>query len=458
MSRILLCYPNPSVSSPQKNPALSIFYPGAALEAVGHEVSYWDERWDTKDEMYRKILWADCVGVSSKTGYQLKGVLDILFLSKQVGKPTIFGGIHPSLLPQQCAQHPYVDYVIVGEGEKTIVELINHLEGKAGLPLGVFTSNGGKIRPQLKPEEIPSPITRKTISYFHKSLPNDVMLPSSRGCPSQCGFCYNSCYHHRKWRPIPLEQFETDLDRLRGIRMVQMADDYMGPRERILEVAKILHKRDIQWKLQLRADQVDMELIKEITRMGCMGPAIGIESGSDRVLTEIIHKGETVEDYIKASEIIAKYHIHPMYYFIVGFPGETKEELRQTFDLADKLRNIHNGDLSIAFFSFTPFPGTPLFDKAQEINIPIPNDIAGWSKYASNQSYSKELANIYHIAGLTFHRKKGDKTDLNFPGLKRLLISPFEILCLLRWKLRFWDYFDVERWCIEGLMRYVNKR
>lgn len=458
MARILLCYPNPSISSPQRNPALSIFYPGAALEQAGHQVFYWDERWDSEYNLLDKMSQATYVGVSSKTGYQLKGAIRVLQIAKLWGNITILGGIHPSLLPMQCAKHPCVDYVIEGEGEGAIVGLMDCLEKGSGFPFGVYTQKGGVPRPHLKLEEIPSPITEKTLPYFLKSLPDDVMLPSSRGCPFKCGFCYNSCYHKSKWRPISLEQWEADLDKLPGIRWLQMADDYIGPRERILDIAEALHKRGIKWLPQLRADQIDAELIRQIARLGCTGVAVGIESGSDRVLQEIVHKQETVRDYLLASQAIARCQLRPLYYFIVGFPGETQDDLKQTFSLADQLYRNHDGNLSIVFYSFTPLPGTPLFSKAQEMGIPIPQDMEGWSDYSLNQSYSKELANIYHIAGLHFHQGKGDKTDRNFPGLRRLLIAPFETLCSIRWKLRYWKYFDMERWCIEGLLKYANKR
>ena len=89
MSDILLTFPSPTSTSPQQIPALSIFYPGAALEREGHNVLYWDERWDNDRDLSDKIDKVDYVGTSSLTGEQLKGVKRILTIAKERGKGQI---------------------------------------------------------------------------------------------------------------------------------------------------------------------------------------------------------------------------------------------------------------------------------------------------------------------------------------------------------------------------------
>jgi anaerobic magnesium-protoporphyrin IX monomethyl ester cyclase len=456
MTSILMCYPTPSTTSPQKNPALSIFYPGAALENAGHYVSYWDERYDSKQDLVAKISKVDYVGVSSKTGEQLKGAKMILMLAKESAKKTIFGGIHPSLLPDQCIRELYIDYIVVGEGEITIVDLIDALENNRSVGLGVMTKRGftGSQR-QLTGEDIPSPITKKTKPYFEKSYPSDVMLQSSRGCPFECTFCYNVAFHQSKYRPIPLSNWEDDLDKLPGIKWLQMGEDWAGPKRRILEIARILHKKGIGWLPGLRADQIDEELAGELAAYGCTGVAIGIESGSPTVLMDIVNKQETVDAFINSARALTKVNLKAQYYFILGFPGETEKDRTLTYNFADKLYKIHGGNVTMIFYSFTPLPGTPLYEKAITFGIKLPKNIDGWSNYSLNKSFSDEYSNIYHIAGLTFHRGKGDKTDRNFPGLKRLLIKPFELLCMFRWKLRYWNYFTFEKHCIEKLLNWT---
>lgn len=127
----LLTYPIPTRDSPTKGPALSIFYPGAMLEQNGFCVEYFDERFDNFEDflsLIKKDVFS--VGVSSMTGYQLIGSKKILETVKKINPKiyTIFGGVHPSLLPQQCIKEPFVDLVVVGEGEKTLLELIKTLK------------------------------------------------------------------------------------------------------------------------------------------------------------------------------------------------------------------------------------------------------------------------------------------------------------------------------------------
>lgn len=239
---------------------------------------------------------------------------------------------------------------------------------------------------------------------------------------------------------------------------MQMGEDWAGPPKRVLELARILHRRGIGWLPGLRADQIDEEFAQQIAELGCTGVAIGIESGSPRILKDIVNKKETVEQFLTAANALAKAKLKPQYYFIVGFPGEASEDRRKTYDFADKLYQIHKGNLTTIFYSFTPLPGTPLGERAAEIGVELPRNLDGWSNYSLNRSYSQEYANIYLIAGLTFHRGKGDKTDRNFPGLSRWLIRPLELACVLRWKLRFWRFFGLERWLIEALLRWASAR
>jgi radical SAM superfamily enzyme YgiQ (UPF0313 family) len=247
------------------------------------------------------------------------------------------------------------------------------------------------------------------------------------------------------------------LDKLPGIKWLQMGEDWVGSKERVMQLADILHARSIGWMPSLRADNLDQELVDKLAACGCTGVSIGIESGSPRVLNEVVNKMETNDQFIAAAKLLAKYNMRPQYYFIIGFPTETKEERNQTFAFADMLYSIHNGNITGVFYSFTPLPGTPLFQPSKDAGFKLPSNLDEWSNYSLNESFSEEFGNIYHIAGLTFHRQPGDKTDCNFSGWKRLLIKPFELLCVLRWKRRFWSYFKLEKVCLIALLKWASK-
>ncbi len=125
----------------------------------------------------------------------------------------------------------------------------------------------------------------------------------------------------------------------------------MGPKKRTIEIAKILHKRGIANQPQIRARDIDEEMADTLIEFGCTGLSLGIETGSPTVLKDIVNKSEKQEHFINAAKILASRGIKPQYYFIIGFPGESKEQRNETYDFADMLSEIHGGYMSVSFFS-----------------------------------------------------------------------------------------------------------
>jgi radical SAM superfamily enzyme YgiQ (UPF0313 family) len=467
-------------------PPLSILYPGAYAARRGHQVEYFDARWDGDVEFVRKLEQAEVVGVSSMSGYQLGQALGYLKRAHECGKTTIMGGVHCTLAPKTCINEPYVDYLVIGEGEETLVDLLDNLvprdldcpfphELRKSVP-GTWTRTAGYDlykgwyptshytgpRPIMSADKIESPIDDQTMRYFELAAEtSDVMLPASRGCPNKCGFCYNAAKPEGgKWQPIPLETWLKDLDRLLDhgidIPFLQIGDDWLGAKARIFEIGEALASRSIQWHLSIRANQVDTELVSRLSELWCEGVSIGIESGSEAIL-KVMNKRIKVEDSIRAATLLARYCIKPLYYFILGTPTETPAQMRETMDLADRLYEIHKGDCSIAFFGFDPLIGTPLYKLAESLGQSVPKTLDECCNRERSKTPNPMINAVYYIAGLTFHRRK-DKTGKNFPGVRRLLILPFELLCVLRWKMRFFSWFGLERRSIQWLLAHASKR
>lgn len=455
--KVLLIYPMPTPESPQRTPPLSILYPGAYIARRGHSVRYFDERWD--NDLESNLAWAEVVGVSAMSGYQLGRALAMLRQAHGAGKTTIIGGVHPTIAPEMCVSEPYIDYAVVGDGEETLFDLLQNI-GDSRDVLGVWSKAGfAGNRPTVPGDEIESPVDAQTLRYFAlSSKTDDVMLPASRGCMGRCGFCYNSAKPDGgKWRPVPVHKWASDLDELRRagihISFMQIGDDWLGPRGRIAEVGQVLADRGIRWHLSIRANQMDDALAKTLETLHCEGVSIGAESGSNEIL-QLMRKGISVSDTIKAAETLSHYAIKPLYYFILGIPTETDAQMHETMDLADRLNVIHQGKCSIAFFGFDPLMGTDLYRLAERIGYPVPRTLEECCTRERSNTHNARLNAIYYIAGLRFHRTKGDKTDRNFPGMRRLLILPFELLCLWRWKHRKFGWFGLER---RGIHYLISK-
>jgi len=447
LKKVLLIYPIPSISSPQKSPPLSILHVGEALKqakALGkseddYEVRYFDERYEEPPDMD----WPDVVGVSSMTGYQLKGAIKWLKEAKKHGKRTILGGIHVTMQPEQCLKEDFVDSIVTSEGEWAVIDAINGKEW-AEAPL-----NGQHV----------SPVSPETLIHFKRSArTGDTILLTSRGCPFRCGFCYIQKFFNRRWNEVDLDQWKKDvlyLKKFAGVVKYEHGDDWIGKWSRAREVITFLHTNGIEYKPSIRAHQVNEEVANEMKEIGLTHISIGMETGSDRMLL-LTQKDITKEHQIMCATSLAKVGIWPMYYWIVGFPTETQAELNETLDLMDRIEKIHNGKLTQNIYAYTALPGSPLFDLADKSKLPT--SMEGWSNYSLNQTHDVVASNLYHIGGLHFHKGKGDKTDRNFPGLRRLLIAPFEILADLRWKFRYFKHYGFERKAVEFLLRDASRR
>jgi len=449
-TNVLLVYPIPSISSPQKSAPLSILHVGEALKQARargksdetYNVRYFDERYDEPPD----LCWADVVGVSSMTGYQLKGAIRWLKAAKVVGKRTVLGGIHVTMQPEQCLAEDYVDSIVMSEGEWAMLDAIHGRHKTIAK------------RPLMDGDHV-SPVSPDTLIHFKRSArTGDTILLTSRGCPFRCGFCYIQAFFDRSWQSVDLERWKADVLYLRDnalVRKLEHGDDWIGKWERAREIIKFLWKNGIEYRPSIRAHQITDEVAREMATMGIRHISIGMETGSERIL-KLTQKDIELWHQERCAEALAKHGIWPLYYWITGFPTETPTEINQTLDQADKLNRIHAGKVTQNFYAYTALPGSPLFDLVDKTKLP--QSMEAWSSYSLNQTANERASNLYHIAGLNFHRGAGDKTARNFPGWRRLLIAPFEMLAYLRWRFRWFTHFGAEKRVIESLLRWASRR
>lgn len=455
-TNILLVYPIPSVSSPQKSPPLSILHVGRALSEArargmsdeDYAVRYIDQRYDALNA--HDFAWADVVGVSSMTGYQLKGAIHALKEAKRHGKRTILGGIHVTMQPEQCLAEDYVDAVVLSEGEWGVIEAIH---------------GGRKQRVERHLSETAehvSPVAPDTLIHFQRSArTGDSVLMTSRGCPFRCGFCYIQQFFGRSWQSVDLDRWKADVLTLKehaGVVKYEHGDDWIGKWPRAREIIQFLWDNGIEYRPSIRAHQITDDVAREMADLGIKHISVGMETASERML-KLTQKDITKADQFMAAENLAKHGIHPLLYWIVGMPTETRAELNETLDVSDQIARIFKArgtPLTQNYYAYVCLPGSPLYELVDKDTLP--KTMAEWSDYSLNKTYNKEASSLYHVGGLAFHRAKGDKTDRNFPGLYRLLIAPFEWLALLRWRLRYFQHYGIENWFIERLLKWASRR
>ena len=470
----MLVYPRATEDSPKKQPALSIFYPGAMLEKNGFVVEYIDERFDDVKlivDLAKKNPLA--IGVSAMTGFQLAEAKRILNTIKRINPCiiTIMGGVHASLLPESTLSEDFVDFVIAGEGEETLLDLITQLKGDKGFHSvkGLFWKQDGHVvandpRPFMDAASIPFPLTAKTRPYFKiAAQAGEMMYPTSRGCPHRCTFCYNQVFNRGRWRPFPLDKWEQEMDRLvheLDFNRMETGDDNIGrSKKRIRRIGEIMRRHNIVWDTDMRPEYIDEEMINILEKGECSTIFMGIESGSERILQDIIHKDlpNGVEDLKRCSRLLGKSGIRGIYSFMCNIPTENNGELAASMSLADYIEE-RDPKARISFYVYAPYPGTYLYDTALKNGFKEPQSIDEWSKITLSNTTNARSESLYYISGLRFRGKKGDNTDRNFPGIIRLLILPFELIAHLRWRLRLLSFYKIEKIIVKSLFKWASQR
>ena len=405
------------------------------------------------------------VGFSTLTGPPL---LPTILASKEIKEksdiPILWGGIHPTVLPEQTLLNDFIDLVAIGEGEETIVELANlwrrtgfDREGLEKIKGVAFKWNGRPVVNEPRPfiqnlnEIHPSwhhlDIKRYFLSpdYFLSGLGGEraVVLFTSRGCPWRCGFCYNQMVNRRVFRAQSAERVLSEVRDLReryDISAIVFEDDnFFTNRRRALQIIRGL---DVPWNSTIRVDEVAKggeDFFQELAKNRCAELRIGVETGSPRIMN-LIEKEITLDQVRRVARLCVKNGIVTNFMFMVGFPGETWDDIHQTLEFMDELGKIDESIHLRGPYPYVPFPGTPLFELAIQNGFRPPASLSEWSQYffmgrkPSLPSYADKK-----IAGLNHYRELATRKDLNqlaFPLPARLLAQ----VAKFRYKHRFFHF------------------
>ncbi len=390
--RVLLIQAPVTNMSPhaQLSPPLGLAYVATHLISAGHDVELRDLNLTGLNPARVTYLLESfepqLVGISSHTETYPSAV-SIAQLVRQFDRlvPIVLGGPHASILPKDVLAEASVDFVAIGEGERTAVELAHALE--QGLPLetirglGFMTPDGPRInepREPLDAAEIGLPARHLLSLGMYEDSHN--VLVARGGCPYRCPFCSGSHVWggRRRMRPVrhvidELRQVVTEY----GPGHVFLVDDiltldrrWVGALMDALEEAAL----PITWACATRVDCVDELLLHRMAQTGCTGIQYGVESGSQQILDSV--KGIDTRAAHDAVRWAVASNISVSCSFMVPFPDDTPETLAETLAFMRTLR-AEGARLLISYT--TPFPGTRFHDDAGALGLEILTH--DWSQY-----------------------------------------------------------------------------
>ncbi|MDY6964996.1 MAG: radical SAM protein [Halobacteriota archaeon] len=341
----------------------------SVLRENGHDVYIFDRNLsDRPFEKEIKKIWPDMVGITSFTGPMILDALEAAKVAREttVNAPIVWGGIHPSMLPIQTIEDPYVDIVAVGEGEYTILELADAIEREKPLDgiKGIIYKENGTIhrnppRQFMRDlDELPMPawdlIDLRKYSSLH--------MFTSRGCPHNCAFCYNNEFYRCLWRGRSSDKVIEEISYLKSkykTRWFVFGDDnFTCNKKRLREICNklIVEDLDIQWRCESRVDYVNREILGLMKKAGCHVIYFGVESGSQRIL-DMIDKGITLSKVRDSLNLCSELGIASSAAFLIGLPTETEEDLAMT-----KRFSMELPLWGITVKIYVPYPGTDLYD------------------------------------------------------------------------------------------------
>jgi radical SAM superfamily enzyme YgiQ (UPF0313 family) len=411
-------------------PPLGLASLATVLRAAGEDVKIFDASFDpTLDRVKGELanFKPELVGIYTLTDF-FNNAKELARFSKTQGARTVLGAAHPTIMPEQSlADIPELDFIIRGEGEAAILELLRALRGEIDLSqvasLGYRKDGKTVLNPlpaePLDLDRLPIP-DREFLEHLPRYLRNHAMnMHVSRGCPFNCSFCQPTLklMFGKKLRYRSAQLVVEELRQLHEkyhVREFFFHDDIFTVNHKWLrELVEGLNaaglRKGFRYVVNSRVDTFDEEVAGLLRDMGVYYVLFGLESGSQEVLDQM-QKGTTVEQSYKAFELCRKFGFRTHAYIILAGPGETPATLAMTEKMLDELKpdTVH---ISIC----TPLPGTNLARDARE------KGYFGIEDYSDMDYYLKSTSS--------------GKLPLKLPGLsyEQALAARARILKKRRW-------------------------
>ena len=479
---------------------MSLLAVSSLLDQAGYKVVIVDAAVDAdyEEKVLREAGDAVYLGITMITGHQIENAISMVkrLRANSIKTPVVVGGYHASIFPEQTAASDVVDYVCYGQGQRTALELAEALQGAQEMNdiRGLVYKKNGRVvmNPAREFENINNfPATPYHLIEIDKYIYDNVAsgfgartcaIYTSQGCPWKCGFCAENKVTHHKWSGFSAERVADEIEFLvtrHGVDSILIYDtNFVVDRRRLRDIFLGLKRRSITVPfgfVNARADWItafDDELW-EAVRPYIQDVLIGAEAGDDRLLN-FINKGITVDDLYRAKKVLHTQEITAGYSFMIGLPlpvewGVTPgREFAAILDVVAGIDAVDNNN-NIRMFSYTPYPGTPLFDQAVARGLKAPDSLEGWSEWDNERAnvpwldakYSLILNQMNRYILPYMSRQYDDFWEKRYRGkartMKRLIHSFFKVMARWRFNHRFFS-FPFEYYFLIWMRRRKQRR
>lgn len=405
--KIMLIFPGKRVGGGYRpSMPLPLIAIAAPLMDAGYEVEIYDQRVQPSSELFSKNLGEYLfVGLSSLTGNPIVYGLELCeeIRRRVPDLPLVWGGVHPSLMPDQTLKtSEYVDIIVRGEGEVTVVELSNALF--AGTPftniLGLSYKEGDRIihnldRPYIDFDSVKNPLPYHLVDRNLVDFDEDFLYQSARGCPFDCKFCDVIAFHTRDTRQKSVEKVVAELveiDRRYKPGMIEFVDDlFFINLDRCGKIMQgiVDNKLGFKWRASCRANiamKFTPEYVDLMAKSGCRNIYVGAESGSPRML-EYMSKRISPEQIEMTVEKLSRVGILTTMNFMTGFPTENMDDVKKTVDLVARLeaRFPRKDYIMGGINTFAPYPGSELHREVIKLGFKPPETFREWGVFILNE-------------------------------------------------------------------------
>jgi radical SAM superfamily enzyme YgiQ (UPF0313 family) len=430
-----------------------------------------------EDEAIKKLkkLKPDLVAFSVITGGHKWSLSMALRVKKSLKKPIIFGGPHATYFPE-IIKYQQVDYVCIGEGEYSLLELCNRIDSgamKDDIP-NIWAKKGRKIiRNEVRNlidnlDELPFPDRELYYKYPKLKRSRQKRFMTTRGCPYDCSFCFNHVFrtiYCGKGKAIRRRSIKNVIEEVLqvkdnyGMHTAYFEDDtFILDRKWIVDFLKEYKKKiDRPFICLIRANLVNDEIIKSFKDARCKRVFMGVETGDEVLRNKLLKKRLTNADIIKAAKLLHKYKIKFKTYNMLGLPDETIENALKTLELNAQIKTNYPW-CSI----FQPYPGTELGQYAIEKGYMSKNfDSDDILPYFSNSVMNQKI-DIQQIINLQRFFVIGIKLPFTIPLIKKLIKLPpnfiFDIVFLIGYAYTYLGSEDISIMdnFIDGI-RYIKR-